>query len=128
MKKHVDLVANLFVVWGSLGLLASLGVLVLGFGLGALVVSSDPGQAGARVMGGLVTGLTSVLAVLGLVGSAGHLWNASGLRKRRDRARLVGLVLAVLDVSVLPFGPALGVYAFWVLTHRDVRAEFEPPA
>jgi hypothetical protein len=38
------------------------------------------------------------------------------------------LVIAVFDFFVVPIGTALGVYAFWVLTNREVRALFEPPS
>ena len=34
------------------------------------------------------------------------------------------LTLGVLNLFVLPFGTALGIYAFWVLLHNESRAVF----
>ena len=52
---------------------------------------------------------------------------AGSLRLRRQPAgRLVTLALAVPNLFILPFGTALGIYAFWVLLHNEARAQFEP--
>mgnify|MGYP006171462063 CR=1 FL=1 len=49
------------------------------------------------------------------------------LRRREPAGRTVTLWLAVLNLFVLPFGTALGIYAFWVLLHNDNRALFLGP-
>ena len=41
--------------------------------------------------------------------------------------RLVTLGLAVPNLFLLPFGTALGIYAFWVLLHNEARHFFEAP-
>jgi hypothetical protein len=40
---------------------------------------------------------------------------------------LAALVLAVLNLIVVPFGTALGFYTFWVLLNNDARREFGRP-
>jgi hypothetical protein len=126
MRRHVDLLSTLYVLWGALGLLISLSVVALGLGLAALIVSASPGEPSTRLTAGVATGIFALLAVMGLLCSAAHFWNAYGLRKHGEWARLFGLVIAVFDFFVVPFGPALAVYAFWVLTNHEVRALFEP--
>ena len=42
------------------------------------------------------------------------------------RAGTCALVLAVVNLFVLPFGTALAIYTFWVLLHNEARALFEP--
>lgn len=128
MKRHVDLLSTLYVLWGVLGLLISLSVVALGLGLAALLISTSPAEPGARLTAGVATGIFALLAVMGLLCSAAHFWNSYALRKRGEWARLFGLVIAVFDFFVVPFGTALGIYAFWVLTNREVRALFESPA
>ena len=48
------------------------------------------------------------------------------LRRRRPLGRVLSLALAVVNLLVLPFGTALGVYALWVLLTNDGRRLFEP--
>ena len=53
---------------------------------------------------------------------AAHLWVSAMLRRHRPVGRLLMLGLAGVDLLVLPFGTALGAYAFWVLlTHGGDR-------
>jgi hypothetical protein len=57
-----------------------------------------------------------------------HLWDAFALHHRRGWARPVGIVLAILNLVIPPFGTALGAYALWVLTHAHSREDFASPA
>jgi hypothetical protein len=50
-------------------------------------------------------------------------WASSAIHRRRTRAA-GGLGLAVPNLFVLPFGTALGIYAFWVLLHDEARRMF----
>ena len=49
---------------------------------------------------------------------------AAAIRKLQPEGRLATLGLAVPNLFVLPFGTALGVYAFWVLLHDETRKMF----
>ena len=44
----------------------------------------------------------------------------------RPGGRVLMLALAVVNLLVLPFGTALGVYALWVLLNNEGRRLFEP--
>ena len=48
------------------------------------------------------------------------------MQRRQPNGRLATLALAVPNLFILPFGTALGIYAFWVLLHNETRARFEP--
>ena len=48
------------------------------------------------------------------------------LRGAAPLGRVLSLALAVVNLLVLPFGTALGVYALWVLLTNDGRRLFEP--
>ena len=64
-------------------------------------------------------------AVLLLAAGAANAWAGNALKRRAPNGRLVTLALAVPNLFVLPFGTALGIYAFWVLLHNETRAKFE---
>jgi hypothetical protein len=46
------------------------------------------------------------------------------LRRRQSWARLVALMLGSVDLVLLPYGTALGVYALWVLLNEKGKALF----
>jgi len=51
-------------------------------------------------------------------------WAGRALRRLQPQGRTAVLWLAVVNLFVLPFGTALGIYAFWVLLHDETRAQF----
>jgi hypothetical protein len=125
VKRHVDLLSTLYILWGAIALLASLAVIALGLGVAAVIASSNPGDPASRLTASVAAGLFGALAVLGILCGSLHLWSAFAIRRGREWARLFSLVLAVFDLFVPPLGTGLGVYAFWVLTSAEVRAAFE---
>ena len=61
-----------------------------------------------------------VLGAFALVWGRAHLWAGALLRAAPAcRARILTLALAVVNLLVLPFGTALGVYALWILLTSD---------
>ena len=127
MKRHVDLLGTLYLIWGALSLVISVAMLALGLAALAVFGSAGSGEPGARLAANFLAVLFLSLAVLALLWGGVHLWDASALHRGRDWARAVGIVLGILNLFILPFGTALGAYALWVLTHNRARATFAPP-
>jgi hypothetical protein len=124
MARHIDLLGLLYIIWGALGLLLGVSVLLLAGGAVAIAAAGlhrDPEIAAAVT----AFALTAVSIVL-LVGGGANVWAGAGLRRQRSAARIMALGLALLNLFLLPFGTALGVYTFWVLLNQDARARFEP--
>lgn len=124
MPSHLHLLWVLHVVWGGIGVL--LGVSTLLLALGAAVVGwTTP-------VDGLAAGLTAltfmICAVLLFAAGGANAWAGRALKRRQAAGRLATLALAVPNLFVLPFGTALGVYAFWVLLHNDTRVMFDRTA
>jgi len=72
--------------------------------------------------------MAAVFAVTGLFAllwGAAHLWAATRLRRREAIGRMMTLGLALVDLLILPFGTALGIYALWVLLTDEGRRLFE---
>ena len=65
-----------------------------------------------------------VVAIVLLAGGGANAWAGRELRRNQPRGRLAVLWLGALNLFVLPFGTALGIYAFWVLLHNQTRAAF----
>ena len=122
MRSHVNLLGSLQLAWGAIGLLLVVSLLLLATGAAAIArTSADPFTA-------VLTAVLFALFALA-VGAAGwaNLWTGRAVRAHRAPGRTFGLVLAVPNLFVLPFGTALGIYTFWVLLHNESRATFEPP-
>jgi len=103
-----------------MGLLLGASTLQLAMGAVAIGLTSVDRRIAALVV---ATGFV-IFAVALLVGGGANAWAGSALRREQARGRTAALWLAVLNLFVLPFGTALGIYAFWVLLHNETRAIF----
>src|SRR5262245_33346821 len=119
MSPHADLVAILFIVWGLLMALVGASLLALGVAAGALA-SSDTSRLAAGVTAAVFTGLAFIAIVWGIA----HVVVGVPLRKRTPRARILALVLGSVDLVLLPYGTALGLYALWILLSERGKALF----
>ncbi|MBE0659821.1 MAG: hypothetical protein IH602_19160 [Bryobacteraceae bacterium] len=122
MMTHVKILAWFNIVLGALGLIA--GAAILG---GSMVVTDlflfaveDAGIPAAVVqLAALV--ITAVVLVLSLP----CLILGYGLVNLRPWARILGIVLAALNLLNVPFGTAVSVYAFWVLLKPETEVLFK---
>lgn len=118
MRPHLHLLGILQLVWGAIGLL--LGVSMLLLAIGAVAIGVTPGAD--RLAAGLTAGAFATFAVALLAGGGANAWAGRKLRRNHPGGRLAVLWLGALNLFVLPFGTALGIYAFWVLLHIQTRA------
>jgi hypothetical protein len=124
VKSQVDFLGVLFTVWGVLTALVGISTLALGIGAVALITSASRG-GGGQLAAGLTAAAFTTLAIIAMVWGVGHAVVGTALRRRRPWARLVALVLGSIDLLLLPYGTALGVYALWVLLSERGKAVFE---
>jgi len=122
LSSHVDFVGVLFIVWGLLTTLVGVSTLALGIGAVALIASGT--GEGGHVAAGLTAAAFTILAVIAMLWGAAHVIVGVPLRKRRPWARLVALMLGSVDLLLLPYGTALGIYAMWVLLHEEGKQLF----
>jgi hypothetical protein len=120
---HVDFVGVLFVVWGLLTTLVGVSTLALGVGAVALITQASRGSGG-QVAAGLTAAVFTTLAIIAIVWGVAHVVVGLPLRQRRSWARHVALMLGSVDLVLLPYGTALGIYALWVLLHEQSKALF----
>ncbi|MEQ1869685.1 MAG: hypothetical protein ABL961_06635 [Vicinamibacterales bacterium] len=124
MPFHLDLLGALFMIWGALTMLIGASTLALGIAAAALVDAQ--GRGGGEFAAGVTAATFTTLAVLGLLWGGGHAIVGLQLRRRRQWSRLAALILGSVDLLLLPYGTALGVYALWTLLREPAKALFEP--
>ena len=123
MVSHVDLLGMLFIVWGLLTTLVGVSTLALGVGAVALITSANRGEGG-EFAAGITVAIFTALAIIAIVWGIVHVAVGVPLRRRRPWSRIVALVLGSIDLLLLPYGTALGVYGLWVLLHEDGKKLF----
>ena len=123
MSSHVDFVGVLFIVWGLLTTLVGVSTLALGVGAAALIRSAGRGEGGAFAAG-LTAVVFAALAVIAILWGTAHVVVGVPLRRHKPWSRLLALMLGSVDLLLLPFGTALGVYALYVLLNEKGKALF----
>ncbi|HSK08159.1 MAG TPA: hypothetical protein VK911_01175 [Vicinamibacterales bacterium] len=122
MTKHIELAGVLYVLWGGMCVLLSLSLLSIGVAATAIGLGVEGG--GGNIAAGLVAAAFFTAAGAGLVFGGAHAWVGRQLRRLGGRARTLAIILAILDLVVVPFGTALGVYALWALLHEQSKRLF----
>lgn len=116
MDNHVTVLGAFFIAFGILGLVLAIFLFTLIAGAGWI-----SGDADAMFMTGIVAtfagGFLALCAIPSIIGGA-------GLIKRKNWARLLILILAALNIFSFPFGTALAIYAFWVLSRDETSRLF----
>jgi hypothetical protein len=118
MASHVRTLGILHIVFGGLGLLGALGLLVFTAGFLGLATRDPSGDMVAtHVMGGLGAVAALFLAIVSLPGLIGGI----GLLNLAPWSRILMIVISALELLSIPFGTALGIYGLWVLTKPETQ-------
>jgi hypothetical protein len=117
---HLKVTAILFFIVGAFLICAALFMSLL-FGILGGVVGAQGGDdaaIGVAVLGLTGATLTIVLLILGIP----YVICGWGLWKRRRCARIMGIILAALALTKIPFGTIFGIYALIILFQKETEA------
>jgi len=98
------------------GLRLLIGMLVFVAVGGGGLVSGDPEARGITAVVG------SVIALALTPGAVARIVGGIALLMRKPWARVLVLVLAVLDLLSIPIGTLVGIYTIWVLLQDEAKA------
>lgn len=119
MEKHVTFVAVLNIAFGMLGVLMAAVAFTAIVG-GGLISDDDRAIAITLVVGTSVAFFFLVLSVPELIGGI-------GLLKGKGWARILIMIIACIDLVLIPFGTAIGIYTLWVMLNDDTAKLFSKP-
>jgi hypothetical protein len=125
MASHVDFVGLLFIVWGALTALIGLSTLALGIGAFSLMTSPGRSAGGGQFALGLTAAAFTTLALIAIFWGMAHIAIGVPVRRHKSWARLVALMLGSVDLMLLPYGTALGIYSLWVLLTEEGKRTFQ---
>ena len=124
MDLQVKILAAFHLILGVLGLMGSLMVLLLFGGAAGIVGIAAVNEPDAWLAVPVVGLVGSILVMLILTLSVPGIIAGIGLLKRRQWARILTIVLSVLNLLNIPFGTVLGIYGLWVLLSQDTARLF----
>ncbi len=128
MTTHVRVLGGIYIALSSLGLLAALFLgLAVGTASGIVGAAADSRDAAIAlpIIGIAGTALVVFLVVVSLPG----LIAGVGLLKFRPWVRILGIIVAILNLIHIPFGTIVGIYGLFVLFNKDTERLFsETPA
>lgn len=122
MRNHVTALGWLQVALGVLDLLMALAVFAMLAGAGLLF-----GLLGGVTLPALGGAVGAAVAFLVALTGLPNLLAGFGLLEHKGWARIFALVLAVFNLLKFPWGTALAVYTFWVLTDESTKRLFAEP-
>lgn len=120
MEQHVKVLSVLFIIFGVLGLLLAGAIFVFGAGTAATILSQEPGpdgQVGAAWAGGCITAMAALVGIISIPSIIAG-W---GLSKRKEWARILTIIIAILNLPHFPIGTAIGVYALVVMFNEETK-------
>ena len=124
MDLHVKVLAAFHIILGLLGLMGSLMVLLLFGGATGIISTTGPTDPDALLAVPIVGLIGGMIVMVMLTFSVPSIIAGIGLLKRRSWARILAIVLSVLNLLNITFGTLLGIYGLWVLLSRNTAPLF----
>ena len=120
MKRHIKIVAVLYIALGGLGIVAALIVFGMLGGVPDFTTARNDHQAAMIVLlGGIALLAIVTVSVPSIVAGI-------GLLKFQSWARVLSIILSAIHLFNVPFGTALGIYGLWVMLQRETQPLFRP--
>ena len=127
MEQHVKILGVLYIVLGTMGVIAALICLMIfggvaGF-LGIVAQEEPDARIAVPIVGAFAVGLFLFLLVLSVPGIVAGV----GVLQLRPWARIVTIILSALNLMNIPIGTLVGAYGLWVMLSADTEKLFNPP-
>ncbi len=116
MQTHVKILGWLYIVLGVLGILAA-GIVVLVVAGGGLISGDRTAITVTTIVSLVIGGFLVLVSAPGIIAGI-------GLLSYQPWARILTLVLGILNLPGFPTGTALGVYTLYVLLDEETSHLF----
>ncbi|MBW8333779.1 MAG: hypothetical protein K0M40_17280 [Prolixibacteraceae bacterium] len=116
MEKHINVVAALQIGLSIFNLLIAFLIFTVLKLVGGFV--DEPN--GATIL----SLIADIIAIVFIVISVPGIIAGLGLYKRKEWARILTLILSVIEIFSFPFGTAIGIYSIWALIQPETVAAF----
>lgn len=116
MERHINVVAALQIGLSIFGIVLGIVVFTV-LNITVSFVDEMEAQKVLTIIGNVLIILFVSLSIPGIIAGI-------GLFKRKEWARILTLIISVLDLFNFPLGTAVGVYSIWALVQPEIVEEF----
>lgn len=116
MRKHVKILATLYIVFGFITLLLAV-MIYLTISLGGILSGDQEAIMITQIVGIVVGSFFFLISIPGII--AGF-----GLLKFREWGRILTLIMGFINLINIPLGTILGIYTIWVLMNDETEKIF----
>lgn len=119
MERHINVVAALRIGFSILGILIGGLFFIILYFIGD-ITDDQEAQMVLSIIANVLMVLIIVLSIPGIIAGI-------GLFKRKEWARILTLILSVLDLFNIPIETAIGAYSIWALVQPESVELFKNP-
>lgn len=116
MEKHINVVAALQIGLSIFCLL----MVVLSFTVMRVIggfIDEPEGEMILSIIGNVIATFLILVSIPGIIAGL-------GLYRRKEWARILTLILSVIEIFNFPFGTAIGIYSIWAMIQPETVAAF----
>uniref|UniRef100_UPI0032169068 hypothetical protein n=1 Tax=uncultured Draconibacterium sp. TaxID=1573823 RepID=UPI0032169068 len=117
MERHINVVAALQIGYSILGLIIAGTLFALFYVIGDFVDDHEA-EFILAIIANVIMIMAFILSIPGIIAGI-------GLFKRKEWARILTLIISVLNLFSFPIGTALGIYSIWALVQPEVVEAFK---
>lgn len=117
MEKHINVVASLRIGFSLLGILLG-GLFYTVFYFVGDFVDDPDAELVLSIIANVVMVLIVIICIPGILAGI-------GLFKRKEWARILTLIISVIDLFNVPVGTAIGAYSIWALVQPETVELFK---
>jgi hypothetical protein len=119
---HAKILGIIFLIFGGLGVLAVIGILIFLVGMGGVAVfNTSNGDSIPIVVMFLIFGGFTLFTLIFIIPQLIAGWS---LLKGTGKSKIWIIISAVINVLNFPIGTAIGVYAFWFTFGEEGKRYF----
>jgi hypothetical protein len=122
IERHIKILGILNIVAGALAACGGLIILLIFGGIYAAASGASSSTTAEPIIG--IIGF--ILAALILMTSVPSIIAGIGLLHVKPWARILAIIISILQLPSIPFGTALGVYGLWILFSPEGISRFSP--
>jgi hypothetical protein len=117
MEKHIKLLGTLYIIFGALFMVGAVIIYLIVTTAG--VISGDETAIFVTGIVGIVIGaFLFLVSIPGIIGGI-------GLLKHQQWAKVLILIIGIINLINFPIGTFLGIYTMWVLMNNQTEKIFE---
>ncbi len=116
MQSHIKVVGWTYLALGVFGILGA-ALLFLIIAAGGLISGDQTAIRITMIVGSILAGMVVLTSIPGMVAGA-------GLLKFKPWARILALILGLLNLPGFPVGTVLGIYTIWALLDTESISPF----